>query len=154
MVPGSARRAGDGGGGSRAAERRGATMWVGTVVGWRSAPIPGGSWEWGRIQSSVTLPEDAGAGGGQHPDRREGPGQPSTENRRCRQAFGHQVWRGMKAVGVMGKKWGARAACIAHVTCVLLAESLKSFSLRDCTPGSGFKSKIKCHQAVPCSAVN
>ena len=59
----------------------------------------------------------------------------------------------MEAIGVTGKKQGARAACIAHVPCVL-AESLKSFSLRDCTPGLGCKSRIKCHHTVPCSAVN
>lgn len=59
----------------------------------------------------------------------------------------------MEVIGVTGKKQGARAACIAHLPCVL-AESLKSFSLRDCTPGLGFESKIKCHHAVPCSTVD
>ena len=54
----------------------------------------------------------------------------------------------MEAVGVMGKKWGARAACIAHIPCVLLAESLKSFSLRDCTPGWGSKAKSNVTRQV------
>ena len=62
------------------------------------------------------------------PARREGPGQPSTENRRCRQVFGRQAWRRMEAIGVTGKKQGVRAACIAHVPCVLLAESRVSHS--------------------------
>lgn len=62
VVPGSARRSGDGGGGSRASERRGATRWVGTVGCWRSAPIPGGSRRRGATRSSVTLPEGVGAG--------------------------------------------------------------------------------------------
>ena len=35
----------------------------------------------------------------------------------------------MEAIGVMGKKQGARAACIAHVPCVL-AESLKFLTQR------------------------
>ena len=153
MVPGNARRAGDRGGGSRASERRGGLApWA---VGTRP-PSPGALgdgvelglqlccprvWELG-----IDPPTPASQKGGHRPAIHE--------NRRCRQVFGRQAWRRMEAIGVTGKKLGVRAACIAHVPCILLAESLKSFSLRDCTPGFGLKIKIQCHHAVPCSAVN
>lgn len=46
----------------------------------------------------------------------------------------------MEVIGVTGKKQGARAACIAHLPCVL-AESLKSFNSEIALLGWASKAK-------------